>query len=298
MASSSRIRCMDQQQLFPEAQKIVNVASVPQRSPFRYPGGKTWLIPRIRKWLLSRDVRSNELVEPFAGGGIVSLTTAFEELAEHVTMVEMDAQLAAVWRTILEEPGGAEHLAERIVSFDLSMEAVREVLDSEPASDQEHAFRTILKNRVNRGGILAPGASLLKDGENGKGLRSRWYPETLQKRILNIAEIRERITFVQGDGVAIMRKRASLPNIAWFIDPPYTVAGKRLYNCWEVDHDELFEVAGEIAGDFLMTYDNDERVRALAKQHGFDAREVAMKNTHHAKMTELLIGRDLSWLEA
>jgi len=24
---------------------IVNVAMVPQRSPFRYPGGKTWLIP-------------------------------------------------------------------------------------------------------------------------------------------------------------------------------------------------------------------------------------------------------------
>ncbi len=24
---------------------IVNVASVPQRSPFRYPGGKTWLVP-------------------------------------------------------------------------------------------------------------------------------------------------------------------------------------------------------------------------------------------------------------
>ncbi len=32
---------------------IVNVASVPQRSPFRYPGGKTWLVPRIRQWLKS-----------------------------------------------------------------------------------------------------------------------------------------------------------------------------------------------------------------------------------------------------
>jgi len=31
--------------------KVVNVASVPQRSPFRYPGGKTWLIPVVRKWL-------------------------------------------------------------------------------------------------------------------------------------------------------------------------------------------------------------------------------------------------------
>ena len=33
--------------------QIVNVASVPHRSPFRYPGGKTWLAPRVRQWLLS-----------------------------------------------------------------------------------------------------------------------------------------------------------------------------------------------------------------------------------------------------
>ena len=32
-------------------QNVVNVASVPQRSPFRYPGGKTWLVPVVRQWL-------------------------------------------------------------------------------------------------------------------------------------------------------------------------------------------------------------------------------------------------------
>ena len=31
--------------------RVVNVASVPQRSPLRYPGGKTWLVPHIRTWL-------------------------------------------------------------------------------------------------------------------------------------------------------------------------------------------------------------------------------------------------------
>ena len=45
-----------------------------------------------------------------------------------------------------------------------------------------------------------------------------------------------------------------------------------------------------------MTYDNTDEARALADQHGFETRAIAMKNTHHAKMTELLISRDLSWL--
>jgi hypothetical protein len=31
--------------------KVVNVASVPHRSPFRYPGGKTRLVPQVPGWL-------------------------------------------------------------------------------------------------------------------------------------------------------------------------------------------------------------------------------------------------------
>jgi DNA adenine methylase len=50
-----------------------------------------------------------------------------------------------------------------------------------------------------------------------------------------------------------------------------------------------------VAGDFLMTYDDTDEVRNLAMRHRFDMEVVKMKNTHHAKMTELLIGRDLSW---
>src|SRR6058998_3882107 len=43
----------------------VNVASVPQRSPFRYPGGKTWLVPYIRSWLGHKRQCPSVLVEPF-----------------------------------------------------------------------------------------------------------------------------------------------------------------------------------------------------------------------------------------
>src|SRR5205809_2769235 len=54
--------------------KPFNVASVTQLSPFRYPGGKTWLIPYIRAWLLSKAPKATRFVEPFAGGAIVSLS--------------------------------------------------------------------------------------------------------------------------------------------------------------------------------------------------------------------------------
>lgn len=278
--------------------QITNVSSVPQRSPFRYPGGKTWLVPRIRQWLNSLPNVAQEFIEPFPGGGIVSLTVAFEKLANHVTMVELDDQVAAVWQTILSED--AEWLAEEIIKFEMTPDAVREILSNEPQSLKHKAFQTIVKNRVNRGGILAPGAGMIKQGEKGKGLKSRWYPETLKRRILQIAEIRDRITFIPGDGLEIITQNIHRHNVVFFIDPPYTAAGKkaghRLYQYAQLNHEKLFQLASQMAGDFLMTYDESQAVKAWANLHRFDWETVAMKNTHHAKMTELLVGRNLDWL--
>lgn len=163
----------------PPHSRIINVASVPQRSPFRYPGGKTWLVPHLRRWLESLP-RPAEFIEPFTGGGIISLTVAFEELAEHVTMVELDQQVAAVWQAILGKHG--QWLAERIVNFQLTPKTVDEALAHPSRTLQERAFQTILKNRVNRGGILALGGLTLALG----GLLFAFYlrrPTTLKLEV-------------------------------------------------------------------------------------------------------------------
>jgi len=276
----------------------MNISSVPDLSPFRYPGGKTWLVPRIQQWIASQSARTVEFFEPFAGGGIISLTVASEQLADHVTMVELDSDVAAVWRTILN--GESKWLVERITRFNLTTRTVDVALSRRARPLRERAFRTILKNRVNRGGILAPGAGRLKQGENGMGLHSRWYPQTLCKRISDIVSIRNRITFVQGDGLEILRQNTQRTSVLFFIDPPYTAAGKkagrRLYAHHELDHEELFRLTAQLSSDFLMTYDDVEEVRDLARQHNFDVRAVIMKNAHHARMTELLIGRNLDWV--
>lgn len=279
---------------------VVNVASVSQRSPFRYPGGKTWLVPRAKAWLTSLPIKPKTFIEPFAGGAITGLTVAIDRLANEVILVELDEQVAAVWETIINTDDGGKWLAEKIVNFDLNADSAKLLLSSRKRAIRERAFQTIVQNRISHGGILASGAGTLKNGENNKGVLSRWYPDTLKQRILDIVSVKNCIKFIRGNGFEIIRKNHKDKNAVFFIDPPYTAstkrAGSRLYTHHQVDHENLFDLASKIQGDFLMTYDDAEEVRALANAHRFETRLVAMNNTHHATMNELLIGKDLSWV--
>ena len=267
-------------------------------SPFRYPGGKTWLIPFFRKWMGSLGRIPELFIEPFAGGGIISITAVCENLVRQALMIEIDEQVSAVWRTILVN-GDGEWLIQRIISFKMTRENAIAEIQTERKSAKEIAFQTILKNRISYGGIIGK-AGFLKNGENGKGILSRWYPKTLAKRIRNLSTMRDRLHCIPADGFEALILGAQFKDIVFFIDPPYTAGGKRagarLYNYSEIDHDRLFEICGSLKGDFLMTYDNCDEVKYLVKRHGFQMKSVAMRNTHHAEMTELLIGRDLSWL--
>ena len=274
-------------------QPIVNVASVPQRSPFRYPGGKTWLIPTVRQWLKQENKTAKELIEPFAGGGIVSLTTAFEKLAIHITMVELDEEIAAVWEAILN--GKNKWLAEKIYSYNLTYVNVKTELENPNKELQDIAFCTILKNRVFHGGIIAKGSGMIKNGENGKGINSRWYPKTLRDRILAIGHVKDKIDFIRGDAFEVIEQNLNNQNAYFFIDPPYTIAGKRLYTYFDIDHEKLFELTAQLQGKFMLTYDDTPEIRQLAKKYNLQYRTIPMKTTLHIEKNEIIISDNFSW---
>jgi DNA adenine methylase len=239
------------------------------------------------------------LVEPFAGGAIVSLTALFERWVEKVVMVELDDEVAAVWEAIFG--GDAEWLANRVLTFQMSREAVEAELKRRPATTREKAFQTLLKNRTFHGGILAQGSGLIKHGESGRGIGSRWYPKTLAQRIVNLRQIAARVDFHHDDGLKVMKEFANRPDAVFFIDPPYTAggkkAGKRLYKHNELDHQYLFSLCQSLVGEFLMTYDEAEEVKEMARRCGFQMRLIPMKNTHNATLREIVIARDLSALD-
>ena len=220
-------------------------------------------------------------------------------MVQKAIMVELDDEIAAVWESVVN--GDAEWLANQVLTFDLTEEAVIQEIKKNPKTQREKAFQTILKNRTLHGGILAEGSGFLRHGENGKGIRSRWYPMTLAKRLLNLNHVASKIDFRCDDGLKVMEEFAANQNVVYFVDPPYTAggkkAGKRLYRHHDLDHERLFTVCQSLKGHFLMTYDNAEEVKGMARNYGFQMRLVPMTNTHHASMEELVIGRDLSWLD-
>lgn len=272
--------------------KVVNVASVPQRSPFRYPGGKTWLIPTVRNWLMYyRNIEL--LIEPFAGGGIVSLTAAFENLVNHIKMVELDEEIAAVWEIILGEEN--EWLANKILRFELTHENINKELINSNKDIKDIAFCTILKNRIFHGGIIAKGSGMLKNGENGKGIASRWYARTLADRIRSIDFVKHKIEFFKADAFDIIEKDIDNKSAFFFIDPPYTKAGKRLYTYFDINHEKLFYLISKIQGKFMLTYDDTEEIRNLANKYKLQFRTIPMKTTHHLEKNELIISDSFGW---
>ena len=290
-----------QPSLFPEfdivnkKKSIVNVASVPQRSPFRYPGGKTWLIPIARKWFSSASDNA-ELIEPFAGGGIISLTAAAENYFNHIIMTELDEDVAAVWETIFSEKD-YDWLSNKILNFIVTPENINEVELHANEGTKERAFSTIVRNRTNHGGILAKGSGKIKTGEGGKGLSSRWYPETLVRRITEANKLRDKIQFINEDAFNIMRQQQNNSNAYFFIDPPYTIAGRRLYNLFDVDHRQVFEIISKLQGHFLLTYDDTTEIRNFAEEFSLSYKTIPMQTTHLIKKEELLISDNFEWFD-
>jgi DNA adenine methylase len=260
-------------------------------SPFRYPGGKSRLRATIIDWISHLGFRPTHFVEPFAGGASVGLAVAELDLADHVTLAEIDPDVSAVWDVVLN--GQAPAFAQRINSFRLNRWTAAETVAREPTDQLSRAFRCLLLNRISRAGIMAPGAGWLNRGENDHGITSRWYPKTLADRVTSSNALRGKITFVQRDGLEVLKQFAKHSRAVAFVDPPYVVngrgAGQRLYPYHDVDCDELFKIIRTFTGAMVITYHRSVVVERLADAADLELHTIKVQTGHTRSKRELIM---------
>ncbi len=262
-------------------------------SILRYPGGKKRISPDLRL-LFNLVVRSLHLyypgedreetvrlggpkflLEPFAGGAVVGLTLLNSNVVERLILVEKDDRVAAFWKTALRD----SHFADHVEKFRCTRKNVEHVLDN---PDRDLPFWTLVANRCSFNGKLNGGIS--------KDVSYNWNGKVHAEALRRIRQLSDRIEFIEGDGVKLLRDHANDLDASSFVDAPYFEKGKTLYREWKVDPSEVFEALASWRGFWLMTYDCVPEIKQLLKRHGFTYREF-LTQSNNGKVTKELLMR-------
>lgn len=241
-------------------------------SPLRYPGGKGKIANYIKLLFLRNGLVGYDYVEPYAGGAGVALSLLYEEYASHIHINDLDRRVFAFWHAVLNEP---DVLCQRIATTEVTMEeweCQKKVQEDLDADRLDLAFSTFFLNRTNRSGIIDGGVIGGKDQDGTWKLDARYNGGDLIRRIQKVARYRNRITLSQMDAADYIRDVTTELSRQTFtyLDPPYYVKGKGLYeNSYrDEDHAEIANLVSGLMRPWVVSYDAAPRILELYE--GFD----------------------------
>lgn len=235
-------------------------------SPLRYPGGKGSLAPFLGRLIHDQVPRCEVYVEPFAGGAGAALRLLYDEFVDQIVLNDLNAGLAAFWRAVFHRTEDLAHLIETApINID-SWHEHRAIYtgDRSIADDLELAFATFFLNRTNRSGILdaRPIGGLQQTGT--WKIDARFNRTALAWRVRELGHYRHRVIVSENDGVEVASRYVDRRHFV-YADPPYLQRSADLYLntlTWS-DHARLASVLGRSSARWMVTYDNDPRVKKL-----------------------------------
>lgn len=239
-------------------------------TPFRYPGGKAFLADVLEQRIQSlEDV--DAYAEPYAGGAGAAIELLARGTVTRIVLNDFDRRVYAAWWAILNE---TDRFIERLLATPVDMDSWRacQELVVECPSDAdlfELGFATYFLNRTNHSGVILGAGPIGGYQQTGKWLiGARYYPETMIKRIRWLGERRASISLHNMDGLQFLRSfsGAEAGRTFFLIDPPYVLAGKKLYldAMSDLKHRDLarFLMSDHSIPHWLVTYDDCELVEA------------------------------------
>lgn len=235
-------------------------------SPLRYPGGKQILFPFIKELINENGFVNLKYSEPYAGGCGLALKLLFENVVEELYLNDFDANIYAFWLSILEYN---EEFCKWIYDVPVTIDQwnlSKEILThSENYSTFEIAKAVFFLNRCNVSGVLKGGLIGGKMQGGKYKMDARFNKEDLIRRILKIAEKKDKIHFYNLDALEFLEITNNIDNLFTYLDPPYVEKGSELYlNFYKKqDHKLLANYLEKNQISFILSYDNSELVRRL-----------------------------------
>jgi len=266
-------------------------------SLLRYPGGKTYLAPLLKKVLEANDMTGCTYAEPFAGSAGAALRLLLEGHVSSIVLGDIDPVVCAFWRIILTGP---ELLVSFIESVPLNIDEwnnQRTLYFNVEANLEKRALAFFYLNRTNRSGVLFAGPIGGKKQDGKYRLDARFNRQALVARIRVIETVAGSISFHRLNAVAMCRQLAQRAGTAKerifvYLDPPYYEWGPELYvsTFSHRQHLSLARRLGQLTHlRWLLSSDCDPR--AVKTYGAYNQTRMTMNYSihQHRKATELLV---------
>jgi len=221
--------------------------------PFRFPGGKYYLISALRRFWSS--VEHNDYREPFVGGG----TVFFAKPKVHANWLnDIDQELINTYG-VMADPKRRRILTEMLCKETATKERWQTMREFKPESKLERAYKFYYLNRTSFSGKMVSPAW-------GYRPKRSLPPDRWHEKIEPCGKKLEGVKITCGDFREVIVAPCSGRRTLLFVDPPYFNPPKRKHyvNGFELkDHLLLAELLRRTEHAFILTYEDDAEVRKL-----------------------------------
>jgi len=237
-------------------------------TPLRYPGGKGKLAEYVKGIVVENNLIGGIYVEPYAGGAAVAFELLILSYVDEVHINDLNRGVHAFWSSVLNE---TDKLIELIETSNVTMDEwyfQKEVQRQDSSTTLELGFSTFFLNRCNRSGILKAGVIGGKNQTGKWKLDARFNKPDLIARVRQISRFKDRINLHNSDAVELVTRLSKrLPRkTLYYLDPPYYVKGKGLYDNF-YSHDDHLAVAAMMAqlqdAHWVVSYDDVPAIREM-----------------------------------
>ncbi len=264
-------------------------------TPLRYPGGKGQLANYIKLLIKKNKLMDGCYAEVYAGGAAIAMSLLLDGYVSQVIINDIDPALYAFWSIVLHQPSDLSKLVTD-TPVNMSQWHRQKAIhaDYPNYSQLELAFATLFLNRTNRSGILKGGVIGGKEQAGKWKLDARYNKTNLINRIDRIARHADKITVLNLDAAKFIRTVVpKLPrNTFVFLDPPYYVKGKGLYEHHYIhaDHVRIAKlIKSYVKRPWLVSYDDTTQIRQLYNGFHQQSYKLSYSAQDRYKGAELLI---------
>lgn len=275
------------------------------KSPLRYPGGKSKLTDLIKIILKDNQITNGTYIEGFAGGSGIAINLLFDGTVNEIVINDYDKAVYSFWRAVKED---SSKLIELIRTTPITVEEWRKqksiYVNNNKKYSVELAFAFLFLNRTNRSGILSAGPIGGFDQNGNYPIDARFNKIEIINKIQAISKYKDKIHVYNKDIFSFIKQYVPkyLENSFIYFDPPYFNKGKELYkNFFTIkDHKKLsLQIKNDVVIPWFITYDDTFEIKQLYNEYDIALFDLNYGTSNRRAATEIAIiyNNDLSFIE-